>query len=252
MKRFLALLMILLCVALPAMAEQRVFDEAGVLSASTEEALEEMIDAIRKEFEFDVVVAAVPHTNNMEIHYFAADFYDYGGFGFHNTHDGILLLVSTSNRKYYILNTGVAERIFSDSALYAIEDDMLPFLRQSNYDSGAAAFVRGVQSRLTRFTPLGRANAVFPVLILAGLAVALITTLIFKRQMKTVRLQSSATRYIRQGSFSLTRIQDIYLYTTTTRTRIETSSGRSGGHGGGHGGFTGSSGTHHTGHGGSF
>lgn len=253
MKRFFALLMVLLCVALPALAEQRVFDEAGVLSADTESALEKMIDAIREKFEFDVVVAMVPHTNGKEIHYFAADFYDYGGFGFHDSHDGILLLISTSSRAYYILNTGRGEKIFTDSAMYAIEDDMLPSLRLSNYNGGAVAFVRGVEKRLTNFTPLRRANAVFPILAIVGLAVALITALGFKRQMKTVRRQSSASRYIRKGSFQLTRAQDLYLYTTTTRTRIETpsSSGRSGGHGGG-GGFTGSSGTHHTGHGGHF
>ena len=84
-----------------------------------------------------------------------------------------------------------------------------------------------------------------------GLLAALIASLIFKSQMKTVRRKTGADRYIRKGSFSLTRVQDVYLYTSTTRTRIETSS-PSGRGGGGGGGFTGSSGTHHTGHGGSF
>ncbi len=251
MKRLIALLAVLLCIALPALAEQRVFDEADLLSASAESALEEAIDAIRRDYEFDVVVATVPHTNSMEIQYFAADFYDYSGFGFHSTHDGILLLISSSTRQYYILNTGVGERIFTDSVMYRMEDDFLPSLRRNDYAGAAAIFVRDVGDRLNRFTPFGRANAALPFLAGGGLLAALIASLIFKSQMKTVRRKTGADRYIRKGSFSLTRVQDVYLYTSTTRTRIETSS-PSGRGGGGGGGFTGSSGTHHTGHGGSF
>lgn len=259
MKRLFALALALLLIALPAIAEQRaasvqrVFDEADLLSAATENSLQEAIDGIRQQFSFDVVVVTVPHTSGQEPMYFAADFYDYGGFGLNETHDGILLLIVSSTRKYFMLNTGVAEQIFTDSVLYEIEDDVVPRLRQNDYNGAASAFVRGVRQRLTLMTPAGRANAALPVTSIAGLVIALITTLIMKAQMRTVRRKSNAAQYVRRGSFSLTRSQDIYLYTTTTRTRIETSSGSSGGHGGhSGGGFTGSSGTHHSGHGGSF
>lgn len=252
MKRLLALLAALLLVSLHALAEQRVFDEAGLLSASAESRLEDAISGVRSKYSFDVVIATVPHTNGKEIQYFAADFYDYSGFGMNSTHDGILFLIVSSTRKYYILNTGVSEQIFDDSTLYGIEDEVVPFLRQNDYDGAMLRFVSEVDGCLERHTPLGRANAALPVLAAVGVAAALITALVFKAQMRTVRRKSSASDYIRKGSFRLTRSQDIYLYTTTTRTRIETSSGsRGGGHGGG-GGFTGSSGTHHSGHGGSF
>ncbi|MBR1585404.1 MAG: TPM domain-containing protein [Clostridia bacterium] len=251
MKRLIALLTVLLCVALPAMAEQRVFDEADLLSAATESQLETAIGQIGSQYSFDVVIATVPHTNNQEPRYFAADFYDYGGFGYNSTHDGVLLLIVSSTRKYFILTTGTGERIFSDSVLYDIEDAVVPSMRRNDFNNAAIVFVDEVGDRLQLHTPLGRANALFPFLVAIGLVVALITTLIFKAQMKTVRRQTSATQYIRQGSFNLSRVQDVYLYSSTTRTRIETSSS-SGGHSGGGGGFTGSSGTHHGGHGGSF
>ena len=254
MKRIFLLLLALLLIALPALAEQRVFDEAGLLSASTESALEEAIQEIRSRYAFDVVVVTVPHTNNRDIQYFAADFYDYGGFGFNSTHDGILFIISSSTRKYYILNTGTAEGIFSDSVLYGIEDEVVPYLRQNRYDAAMTEFVSQVSRQMNLHTPLGRANALFPLLLIAGVAVALVTILIFKAQMKTVRRQSDASRYIRKGSFQLNRSQDIYLYTTTSRAMIQQPSSGShggGGHSGG-GGFTGSSGTHHTGPGGGF
>ncbi len=255
---FMAALLLLLapCLALASSAEsgaQRVFDEANLLSPSTEDQLEQAIDAIRRQFSFDVVVVTVPHTSGQEPRYFAADFYDYGGFGLNDTHDGILFLVVSSTRKYFMLNTGVSEQIFNDSALYAVEDEVVPRLRVNDYNGAASAFVDQVRSRLLLLTPGGRANAALPFLGGLGLAVSAITTLIMKAQMRTVRRKSNASQYVRRGSFQLSRSQDIYLYTTTTRTRIETSSGGGGhGHGGGGGGFTGSSGTHHSGHGGSF
>lgn len=251
MKRFWALLLVFLFLALPALAEQRVFDEADLLSSAAENALEQAIDRVRQRYGFDVVVATVPHTNNREIRYFAADFYDYGGFGFNSTHDGILFLISSSTRKYFILNTGVSEQIFNDAELYDIEDEVVPLLKNNRYDEAMTVFVSLVEKELNLRTPLGRANAWFPLIAIAGIAIAAAAVLMMKRQMRTVRRQSSASRYVRKGSFSLARCQDIYLYTSTSRTRIETSSGGSGGHHGG-GGFTGSSGTHHSGHGGSF
>ena len=254
MKRMLALLLILLCVALPALAEQRVFDEGNLLSAATESTLEAQIADIANQFQFDVVIVTVPHTNGMEPRYFAADFYDYGGFGRNATHDGILFLIVSSTRQYYMLNTGVSEQIFTDSKLYDVEDQVVPYLRQNDYNGAAETFVHCVRQEMNLHTPLGRANALFPFLLAAGVLAGAVTVLIFRGQMKTVRHKMSASHYIRKGSFQLNRVQDIYLYTSTSRARIETpSSSGGGGHGGGGGGgFTGSSGTHHSGHGGSF
>lgn len=250
-------LLFLPCLALASTADepvQRVFDEADLLSSSTEQSLEEAIDAIRRQFSFDVVVVTVPHTSGQEPKYFAADFYDYGGFGLNATHDGILLLIVSSTRKYFMLNTGVSEQVFDDSTLYGVEDEVVPYLRSNDYNGAASAFVNRVRARLLLLTPGGRANAALPFLGGLGLVSSVITTLIMKVQMRSVRRKSNASQYIRRGSFNLSRSQDIYLYTTTTRTRIETSSGNGGGHigGSGSGGFTGSSGTHHSGHGGSF
>ena len=50
-----------------------------------------------------------------------------------------------------------------------------------------------------------------------------------KSQMKTVRRKAAAGDYVEAGSFQLSRRQDIYLYTTTVRRKIESNSGRSGG-----------------------
>ena len=253
MKRFLLLLLALMCVCLPALGESRVIDRADVLTAAEESQLEAAIAQVRSQYAFDVVLLTETSISQTP-RYYAADFYDYGGYGEGADHDSILLLLVTGagmgDRDYFILTTGRAERVFSTSVLYDVEDAFLPFLRQNRFAAGMAAFVVQVEDHLTAYTPLNRANRLLPVLLGAGLVVALIVVGILKGQLKTVRRKQDAASYVRSGSFHLTRAQDVYLYTSTARHRIEASSSP-GGHSGG-GGFTGSSGTHHGGHGGKF
>ncbi len=254
MKKLLALLLLVLMLVTPALADgNRVIDDADVLSASEEASLEQAISLIREKYQFDVVLLTKTSIDGKTPAYYAADYYDYGGYGYGDKHDGVILLLVTGagvgNRDYTIVNTGRGEKIFDDDAMYEIEDAMLPYLRASNFSAGLAKFVSGVEARLQYMTPKNRTTRAAVIIFGAGLVIGLIVALILKGQMKTVRRKMGAQSYIRDGSFQLNRVQDIYLYTTTTRRKIETSSG-GGGHGGG--GFTGSSGTHHTSHSGKF
>ena len=253
MRKILALLLLLLLFVTPALADgNRVIDDADVLSASDETALEQAIAVIRETYQFDVVLLTKTSIDGKTPRYYAGDYYDYGGYGYGDKHDGIILLLVTGagvgDRDYTIVCTGRGEKVFDDDALYAIEDDMLPYLRSSNYGSGMAHFVTGVNARLEYMTPKNRTTRAAVIIFGVGLVIGVIVALVLKGQMKTVRRKIGAQSYIRDGSFQLNRVMDIYLYTTTTRRKIETQSS-GGGHGGG---FTGSSGTHHTSHSGKF
>ena len=252
MKRILALLLLLLLLVTPALADgNRVIDDADVLSASDEASLEQAITLIREKYQFDVVLLTKTSIDGKVPRYYAADYYDYGGFGYGDKHDGIILLLVTGagvgNRDYTIVNTGRGEKIFDDYAMEELEEAMLPSLRASNFAAGMASFVSGVEEQLDYMTPKSRTERWGVLSFGVGLVIGTIVALIFRGQMKTVRRKVNAQSYIRDGSFQLNRVQDIYLYTTTTRHKIQTQS--SGGHSGG---FTGSSGTHHTSHSGKF
>jgi uncharacterized protein len=252
MKKILALLLLLLLLVTPALADgSRVIDDADVLSASEETSLEQAISLIREKYQFDVVLLTKTSIDGKVPRYYAADYYDYGGFGYGDNHDGIILLLVTGagvgNRDYTIVNTGRGEKIFDDDAMEELEEAMLPSLRASNFSAGMASFVSGLEEQLDYMTPKSRTERWGLLSFVVGLVIGTIVALIFRGQMKTVRLKVNAQSYIRDGSFQLNRVQDIYLYTTTTRRKIETSSSSGGG-----GGFTGSSGTHHTSHSGKF
>ena len=154
MKKCLALLLLLLICATPALADQnRVIDESDVLSFSDESRLEQAISLIRQQYKFDVVLLTTPTIDGREARYYAGDYYDYNGFGCNDTHDGIILLLVTGaeegNREYAIVMTGRGEKIFTDAVLYSIEDDILPHLRISNYSVAVRRFVEDVEFQLS-------------------------------------------------------------------------------------------------------
>ena len=259
MKKLLAVLLLVLALlpVVPALGETaRVTDNADVLTGDQENALETAISVIRNTYSFDVVILTEDSIGNQSTYDHSDRYYDDGGFGYGENHDGIMLLLVTGggegNRDYYIMNTGRGEKIFTDGVMYDMEDNMLPHLRFSDYYGGVSQFVIDVQHRLEGYKPVNRAGRLLPVTMGVGLVAGLIVSLVLRGQMKTVRRKQNATSYVRDGSFQLTRSQDLYLYTTTTRRKIETSSSYSGRSSGGGHSFTGSSGTHHTGHGGKF
>lgn len=261
MKKLICLLAFLTAIALfayPAAADsanmERVIDQAGMLSQSTVTELTDEIKQIADQYQFDVVILNIDGIGNYTTYDFAADYYDYGGYGYGENHDGIMLLIVTSTRDYFIMNTGSAEKIFSDSELTKIENEILPLLGRNNYDAAEKKFVEMVENRLEATTPEGRAGRLLPILTAVGAGGGAIATGAMRSGMKSVRKKKGAANYIQEGSFRLHTTQDIYLYTTTTRQRIQTQSGGSSHSGGGGfgGGFTGHSGTHHSGHGGKF
>jgi len=277
MKKFLILLLALLCLAAPAMAENRVIDHANLLTSKEESALESTIEKIAAEYRMDVVIL-LENSIDQSPRYYAADFYDYGGYGYGDSHDGILFLLSMEERDYFTLTTGSAIRAFTDYGLEQIHGDIVPYLSAGDYanafqrylihvekfleqdrlgqqydldhplrfDSDSSAFDYGISYVSYSVSPLEQANAVFPIILIIALVIALITVFIMKGQMKTIRRKAGAASYVKEGSFQLTRQQDIYLYTTTRRRKIETNSS------GGSSTFRGSSGRSHGGGGGKF
>lgn len=250
MKKALAVLLLLLLLVSPALAENsRVVDQADVLTTEEEQKLSEYIAGIREKYKFDVLILTMDSIGDRQGDYYAADYFDNNGYGEGPNHDGVCFFYvregDRNENTVFFVKTGSGERIFDPDTDDEIAEQIRPYMRQKNYGGAFATYVLEVESRLGAHQPMNRANRMLPIFLLIGLLIGVMVALAFKSQMKTVRRKSGAMSYVRDGSFHLSRQQDIYLYTTTTRRRIETDSGRGSG-GGNHGSFTGSSGTHHT------
>lgn len=237
MKKFFMLLLafgLLLALALPALAgEERVVDEGNLLSITEEAHLQRRIDQIKAEYQIDIAIVTQMSIGLRSPHMFAADYYDDHGYGMGANRDGIIFLVAMASRDYFTATTGRAMDIFTDSKLDNLHESMVHLLSRRDYYDAMKAYLDGVEKILKGSTPWGRMLSVAPIILLAGLGIGLAVAFGFKSQLKTVRRKADAISYMVRSSFRLTKSQDIYLYTTTRRVKIETNVNVSGGGGGG-------------------
>lgn len=228
-------------------AEPRVIDNADLLTSSEEAILEESIAEIADEYTFDIVIVYVDDIGNRSPRSYADDFFDYNGYGYGSSRDGILLLVSLDRQDWQVSTSGSGEDYFRDAALDHIEDEVIPYLSDGDYYSAAQRFISLTESVISGDFAESRSDG-FPFvaeLIILALSLILAFAIAFavKRSMNTARKQTGASRYADPQGVDLSLARDTYLYSTVTKVKIETNS--SGSH-------RSSSGRSHGGRGGKF
>ena len=83
-----------------------VVDNAGLLSPDELDALEAKAERISETYRSDVAIVTVNSLGGKDIADFADDFYDYNGYGYGSTTDGVMLLVDMGSRNMHIVTTG--------------------------------------------------------------------------------------------------------------------------------------------------
>lgn len=247
MKKLFICLIILCMAGLPALAEtDRVVDEAGLLSAYEESQLEDTIGRIAAQYEMDVAIVTKDGIGFRSINVYTADYFEAAGYGLGPGKDGLIFLMDMEEREYFTATHGEAITIFTDYGLDTIHDKIVGRLSAGDYFGAFERYLAYVEKYLADYRQAGviydygnrqkaplqeRFMGAVPIVFLVALGIGLIVSFSLKGQLKTVRRKGNALNYVRQGSFSLSRSQDIYLYTRTTRRRIETntSSGSRGG-----------------------
>ena len=214
-QKLTALLLVLLLavtLVLPVMAaETYVDDEAAILTLSEVETLEARAAEISEHYGVGVYICIVD------------DFGDYGypdaatasysiyhaqSLGYGSGRDGILLLLSMSNRKYATFVYGdKAEPIFPDAKLIKLENAFLDDFADDDWYDGFSDYLEGCAGILSvdsgEFTwPqfLRRLGISFGV----GLLLALIVCQLLKMKMRSVYRQAEASAYVTAEGLNLT------------------------------------------------
>lgn len=263
----------------------RVVDEADILYDSEEEDLLSLVNEISERQQFDVVCVTVDSLDGEDIQYFAADYYDYNGYGMGKKYDGAMFIVSMQERQWYMLTTGYAMDILTDADLADMEDEIIPYLSDGDYAQAFTAFANECDAQISygvndegAYESDGSTEDVYtkeefmenestedvyaeddygeesaPGIILSviiGLVLAFVPTLVMRGQLKSVHMQNSAGQYEKHDSRKITVRRDIFLYHTVNRVpKPKDNPNRSGGGGSS---FRGSSGRSHGGRGGGF
>ncbi len=262
----LIILAVFLAVAvIPTYAEAesgRLVDMADLLTSNEEADLLSKLDEISNRQQLDVVVVTVETLDGKTPEAYADDFYDYNGYGFGDSYDGILLLISMEDRDYYMTTTGFGITAFTDAGLEYIADSFLWDLGEGYYADAFEIFA----DQCDRFITQAKTGAPYdvdnmpeepfePVItffmcLIPGFIVALIAVTVMRFQLKTVRPRNEAKNYVVNGSMNLTRTRDLFLYKTLDVRAIPRDEGNGGR--GGSSTHTSSSGRTHGGGGGKF
>lgn len=255
----------LLALAVPACAQKLplVVDDAGLLKKDAAAELSAEARRISDAYQMDVVIHTTRSLGGKTARDYAADYFDSNGYGRGAAGDGVMLTLSMEDRDWDLMTTGSGIIAFTDYGLEQISDDIVPYFSSGDYAAGFRRFLRDaevfleqwktgrpydVNNRAQLRSPLERAAGVAVYLMIAALVIAAVALAVMILGMKTARPRLSAGEYVKDGSFQLSRSQDIFLYRTQTRVRVpkETSSG------GGSSTFSSSSGRSHGGRSGKF
>lgn len=230
MRRILSVILILVLGMSLAMGvsaqEPLVYDDAGLLTAQEEQALESLLRQVSDAHNAQIIVGTVDSTEDGDADYMIEALYDGMEFGYGSTRSGVFLLVCMDIREYRILSNGLAGDAIGGRQIDAISDAIVSDLSDGDYAAAFTVFAKRCDYYLEGYQngypfEFGK----FLLIALAvGLAAGLITVLVMKSQLKSVRQQHQANVYMKSGSLRLTQSSDIYLYRNVSRTRRQTSS----------------------------
>ena len=218
MKKVILLIVLLLTFAVPAMAAgDLLVDDADLLSYEEQRNLTEKLEEACETTGLDIVIVTVDGLGGAYIRDYADDYYDYNCYG----NDGVLLLIDMNSRQWWISGTGIGADIFTSSVIDTIGDIIEEDLSDGNYADAFETFIdRCIYYADDSFDVGGSLLAA----VIVGAVAALIVTLIWKGQLKSVRAKSAASDYLKPGSLHITGSQDLYLYSNVTRIKRQQSS----------------------------
>ena len=244
-------------------AEEQTFihDNAGLLKDRERNKLEDAAEELADEYDCGVYVLTVGTMNGARSRAFSENYYLENGLGIGDYRNGILFFICMDTRDYITITygqhptreskLGIGRLAFSDKGVEYLEEEVVPFLSDGDYNDAFERYVELCGEYLEYYDeheepkePLDTASLLLrlAIVILAPLLLAFIVCMIFRAQMKTANIATEAGDYISEGSFVLTRETDRYTHTTRTREKISSDSNSSGSGGSGSGSFGGSKG----------
>lgn len=231
--------------------ELNVIDYSDLLTESEEASLEESIATIGAQYQFDIVILTVDNLEGMTPGNYAESFYSTYGYGYSESNDGVIFLLSIAERDWYIATEGQGDVVINDYCLDIMEETVIPYMSDGDYAYGFQEFVSLTNAFVEQasigepysydneYESFGDALFEFGIVLLAAGAIAGIYLYTLVRSMNNVRPQTKADAYMRRDTFKLRHHSDRFLYSNVTKIPKPKDNGGShggGGHGGGGGG----------------
>lgn len=248
---------------------ERVIDNADIFSDTDEAAMRELIAEISAESSKDIVILTDTDAYGMEHRMLAADFYDFNGYGIGENHDGIIIFICMDpmNRDWQTVTTGSVIDIYTEYVANKIDDSLYEYLSEGRYGEGVIDWIYNIRALYSGEIPLeapgyadnynapsdGKTGKITWVEragfgAAVGAVVGIISLVIAWSGMKSVAKANTADRNLVGNSVRIDS-DDMLINVSVSKdySPIERDDNRSGGSS--FGGFSGSSGTSHSGSG---
>ena len=230
----------------------RVVDEADILTADEEKALDTKLAAVEQSHKVRILIGTMQDTGGAALGKVANNVVDQ----IPADNGTIVLLLSMKERDWYIsTDNKMRVRITDGKGVEYLSGEFLPDLKEGKYAAAFTTFAATTDEMLTYYEkegePYDPANAFSLMAFGIALACALILGgtiyYVLYEYESNVTFAAEADAYLNHDSFRLTQDEDNFLYTTVTRRTKEkkesssgsnvSSSSRDSSHGGGGGKF---------------
>lgn len=218
-------------------------DDAGILTAEEEEALEEQCSGIFKEYRTGAYIITTRDFGRGDIKNWQRRIFTECSLGAESSGSGVMLAVSMAERDWGLVGFGAAQEAFTTYGREVIGERILGDLSDGEYYDAFSRYLSMTDEYLaaaeegkpyTEEHPYGqgwRIPAIIGGSFLLSFVVSLGIVLSWKKSMNTRVRQDGAMEYMKAGSFHLLNRTDQFLYHTVSKTKRpeKTHSGSSGG-----------------------
>ena len=149
--------------------------------------------------------------------------------------DAVILAVDVSERVYRIRWIGRMNDELTRSAKNRIENRTVERLSDSNWSGAATAFVAAVGSLTADDFSAKSGNLLIGefIVVIVALVIGFAVAGVFAYRMNNARRGRNAANYVKDNSFALNKSADLYLFSTVTKTRVQSQSSGGGSSSGG-------------------
>ena len=217
--------------AVPAFAQTRIVDNAGLLSADEKKDLNALIDSISVKYSFDLVIVTEKNIGDSSSSAYADNFFDNNGYGQGQDKSGCLFLHVIGSREYWFSTSGRGIKILNDTAGNKLEADAIKYLSSgSNYNAYKSFIVNwekflALDAKGKHYNFIHQWNVVLMVIAwIVAFLIGIIVIMAWKKGMNAVFAQSQADAYAVPGSLKFKVKKDTFLYSRVTKTERQTDS----------------------------
>ncbi len=206
-------------------------DDAGLLNAEEEQALESECRRLFKIHGTGVYIVTTPNFGGGDIKDWQRQIFSQYGLGADSGGSGVMLAISMAERDWGLVGFGSAQEAFSTYARERLGSLILDDLSDGEYYEAFSGYLSIADDYLSaaeegapyteqhRYREGWRFPVIFGVSFLLSLGISAAVVIVWRKGMNTRVRQDGAMEYLKAGSFHLSNRSDLFLYHTVSRTK---------------------------------